>query len=208
MQPLIELKNVSFAYAGRPALEEINLHLHPGQFAAVVGPSGAGKTSLLRILCGLTMPAEGEIRWQGDAIRQLGDEYHREILYLGHLNGVKDDLSALENLHFSSVMSDSESSAEMLEEALRCVGLTDFEWLPAKVLSQGQRRRVALARLVVSKARVWLLDEPFTALDRAAIDTIRSLMEAHLKNDGMVILTTHQEVAIDAPVVSRISLDR
>lgn len=172
----------------------------------VHGPNGSGKTSLLRMLCGLATPAQGEIRWGGTEIRALGGNYFGTMTYLGHLSAVKDDLTAIENLRISSALAGAEIDERKAHEALQHMGLGGRELLPAKVLSQGQRRRVALARLMVCRTELWILDEPLAALDTHAVKLVQGLMERHLKHGGMVVMTTHQEIEITAAATQRLQL--
>ena len=172
----------------------------------VGGPNGSGKTNLLRMLCGLATPAHGEIRWGGSEIRALGGAYFGDMTYLGHLSGVKDDLTALENLRISSALAGTEVDANKAHDALQLMGLGGRELLPAKVLSQGQRRRVNLARLLVCDTVLWILDEPLTALDAAAVKLMQGVMERHLEKGGMIVMTTHQEIEIAAAATQRLQL--
>lgn len=162
----------------------------------VHGPNGSGKTSLLRTLCGFMMPESGEIRWCGKDIRELGEEYYAALAYLGHHNAIKDELSALENLRINAGLAGSAVDDKAALAALRRMGLRGKELLPVKVLSQGQRRRVALARLLVSNAPLWILDEPLTALDVGAVALMQELIGEHLSKQGMVIFTTHQPLQV------------
>ncbi|MGA7749733.1 MAG: cytochrome c biogenesis heme-transporting ATPase CcmA [Gallionella sp.] len=174
----------------------LNFSLNPGQIMQVQGANGSGKTSLLRTLCGFIMPDEGDIVWNGENIRELDEDYYAEMLYLGHLNAIKDELSALENLRISAGLSGVALEENEAMAALRRMGLRGRELLPTKVLSQGQRRRVALARLMVSDAKLWILDEPLTALDVGAVELIQGLIAEHLAQQGMVIFTTHQPLQV------------
>ena len=191
----------------RRLFANLNFEVAPHTLLEVRGPNGSGKTSLLRNLCGLLPPAAGTITWCGRDIHALGDEYRAHIAYLGHLSAVKDELTARENLRLSALASGLPASAADVDAALHKLGVDDFHHLPCKALSQGQRRRVALARLCLCPARLlWILDEPFTALDTAALALTRVLLESHLEAGGMVVLTTHQEVTIAAGVTRRVEL--
>ncbi len=172
----------------------------------VQGENGSGKTSLLRTLCGFMSPDEGDILWRGESTRELGEDYCAEMMYLGHLNAIKDELSALENLRISSGLSGVELDEKEAVAALRRMGLKGRELLPTKVLSQGQRRRVALARMLVSDAKLWILDEPLAALDVAAVALIESLLVEHLAREGMVIFTTHQPLQVAGMEMRSLSL--
>ena len=185
----------------------LSFSLTPGTLLAVRGANGSGKTSLLRMLCGLLPPAAGRIVWNGADIHAAREEYCAQLAYIGHLNGVKDELSALENPRFSARTAGLPDDLAGAQTALSQLGLAGFQRQPCKTLSQGQRRRVALARLCLSAARaLWVLDEPFTALDVSALALTRELLESHLQGGGMAVLTTHQEVAITAPSTQRIEL--
>lgn len=184
----------------------LNFSLTPGTFVQLTGPNGSGKTSLLRILCGLLAPAEGEVRWQGANIRSLGEEYFTAATYLGHRHGIKDELTCIENLRISNALNGVEISEERAISVLGTMGLAGREHLPARLLSEGQRRRVALARLVVCGTTLWLLDEVLTSLDKAAVGLIRSLIEEHLANGGIAMVATHQEFELKSGSVRRLEL--
>ena len=180
-----------------------------GDLLRVAGANGQGKTSLLRMLCGLLSPTEGEVRWKGSTIQRLREEYWRELLYIGHANAVKDDLTALENVMTACALAGLEAGHERAGTALRRLGLAGCERLPARVLSQGQRRRVALTRLALSEQLpLWILDEPFTALDTAAVSYVREAIERQVARGGAVIYTTHQDAGIAAARSWSIDLDR
>jgi heme ABC exporter, ATP-binding protein CcmA len=184
----------------------LDLSLAGGTYLQVTGPNGSGKTSLLRILCGLLAPAEGEIKWQGENIRSLAEDYFTSVTYLGHRHGVKDELSAIENLRISNALNGVAISKERAREVLTRIGLAGRESLPARLLSEGQRRRVALARLVTCGTKLWLLDEVMTSLDKGAVALIRSLIEEHLAGGGIAIVATHQDLAVTAGSNQRLEL--
>lgn len=181
--------------------------LPSGGLLQVRGPNGSGKTSLLRMVCGLLPAASGQVTWNGTPLRDAGEDFTASLAYVGHLNGVKDELNGLENLRFAARLADLTSDEGALRDALHEFGLKGFEHLPCKVLSQGQRRRVALARLRLSSTRaLWVLDEPFAALDTIGIGTMGRLLEDHLARGGLALLTTHQDVPIAAPGMHSIQL--
>lgn len=186
----------------------LNFAVRGGSVLQVTGANGSGKTSLLRILCGLLSPVCGKVRWHGGDIRSLREEYWQQLLYIGHAHAVKGELTALENLVVSCTLVGVNASRERALEALSRLGLAGYEALPVKILSRGQQRRVALSRLVLSeKIPLWILDEPFDALDAGAVDCVRLLIAQHLARGGAVVLTTHQEIRIENPQVQCINLD-
>ena len=159
----------------------------------VQGANGAGKTTLLRTLCGLSQPLEGEVHWRGQALGQELDRFHRELVYIGHAAALKDDLSGKENLLSACLLAGQQPSDRQIMDALSEAGLRKREHLPARSLSQGQRRRVSLARLALAQdAPLWVLDEPFNALDTAAVAWLEQLLHTHLARGGQVALTSHQ----------------
>ncbi|HID83380.1 MAG TPA: cytochrome c biogenesis heme-transporting ATPase CcmA [Chromatiales bacterium] len=193
---MLEIINLTCTRGDRTLFTHLAFTVSPGSLLHIRGDNGSGKTTLLRTLCGLFLQDTGEVRWGGKNIRKLQETYRKELLYLGHHNAIKDDLTGLENLHISAQLSGEPASEKNCWQALEKIGLRGYEDLPTKVLSQGQKRRVALSRLFLSKAKLWILDEPFTALDVAAVDLLQSIISKHIENDGIVLLTTHQEVAL------------
>lgn len=181
----------------RVLFDHLDLTLEPGSVLHLEGANGAGKTSLLRVLCGLLPATAGEVLWRGHSIRQRRAEYHAELLYLGHSPGLKLDLTALENLRFLAALGDREIDGDPdAGRALAALGLTGFEDLPVRRLSAGQRRRVALARLWLSGRPLWLLDEPLTALDSAAGERLQARIRRHAETGGAVLLTSHQPLVV------------
>lgn len=198
---MLELRSLSCVRGGRNLFKDVSLGLSVGQLLRVTGMNGAGKTSLLRTLCGLMAPASGQVLWQGADVHRLRDEFNRQMIYVGHAAALKDELSASENLMAAALLGGHSVSAASAKAALAQAGLSGRERLPARNLSQGQRRRVALARLALkSSAALWVLDEPFNALDTAATDWLLGLITAHLTGGGLVVLTSHQPVALPESV--------
>ena len=181
----------------RLLFRSLNLGIPAGQALQIRGPNGCGKTTLLRILCCLTLPEEGSIHWCGRRVRARDPDYLRGLRYIGHSDGVKLALTPRENLRIAMAL-DCFVDEKALETALGRLGLMDFMDVPCRTLSAGQRRRVALARLTLGTARLWLLDEPFTALDSAGTDAVHALIEAHLESGGCAVLTSHQPIHLDA----------
>lgn len=193
----------------RHLFSDINFEIHPGEALRVAGTNGSGKTSLLRMLCGLSYPATGEVRWDGCNIRSVREEFASQLLYLGHTNGVKDDLTAWENVMVAATLSGNRVSRSDALQALDQLGLGRSADLPTRVLSQGQRKRVALARLPLGMAApLWILDEPFTALDHKAVTELCGTLNHHLVQGGMVIYTTHQEIELTARRTQLLDLSR
>jgi len=184
----------------------INFELEPGKLMHLRGANGSGKTTLIRALCGLLAPMQGKILWNGEPIHKNRDEYFAHMTYLGHLSGIKGDLTAFENIQSFGELSGQRLSEPCVSEALFSLGLAARAELPTRVLSQGQKKRVALARLLVLKRKLWILDEPFVALDVDAVGLLQKIIGEHVNDGGMVVLTTHQEVEIDAGARQELNL--
>lgn len=194
---MLDVINLQCVRGDRCLFRDLNFQVGTGECLVLHGENGSGKTSLLRMLAGLTSPASGTILWHGVGIKDWGDDYGRQLLYSGHAQGLKEELSATENLIFSSALAGDRLSAETVSAALENAGLHDRRNLPVRALSQGQKRRVNLTRLRLQKRQLWLLDEPLTALDSKASEWVTRLMNSHLNEGGAIVLTTHQEVALE-----------
>ncbi len=205
--PMLDAIKLGCERGERTLFSGLEFAVDAGSLLRVAGPNGTGKTSLLRMLCGLLEPTAGEVRWGGRNIRRQREEYWKDLVYLGHLNGVKDDLTVHENLRVAQAVAGRETDHAALQRALDAVGLGEFEHTMARFLSQGQRRRIALARLFATTAApLWILDEPFTALDQRGVTALSQLIASHVGNGNMVVLVTHQDVAIEAQRQQHIEL--
>jgi len=205
---MLEARELACLKGHRWLLRDVGLRIDTGEVLWIEGRNGSGKTTLLRMLGGITPPDEGQISWCGQPIREVGETYRRELLYLGHPNALKDDLTMEENLRFAMQLSGRVVKGGEFYEVLAHCGLADRSDLPVRVLSQGQRRRVALSRLWFSDApKLWILDEPFAALDAESVQRLSDRLGGHLASGGMAILTTHQEVPLPAGRVRRLRLD-
>ncbi len=203
---MFEAINLGCVRGERRLFRGLNFSVRAGELIEVRGTNGSGKTSLLRILCGLAQPAEGEVRWAGKNIRSMGEEYFGEIAYVGHQNGVKDELTAVENLRIAGGIAGRTVGQKEAEEMLEYFGLAKERHLPARFLSAGQRRRVALARLRASRARLWILDEVLTSLDTTAAELSCRFISEHLSNGGIAIMATHQDLNISAATTQRLEI--
>ena len=203
---MLEAIQLSCVRGTRRLFKDLSFSAEPGELIELRGANGSGKTSLLRILCGLATPAAGEVRWYGRNIRSLGEEYFRSVAYLAHQNAVKDELTAIENLRISSAVGGSPLSTDRARELLARVGLEAQVNLPARALSAGQRRRLALTRLLTANATLWILDEVLTSLDDIAIGLSGEFIAEHLANDGIAIVATHQDLNLIVPRSRRLKL--
>ncbi|MDX5410799.1 MAG: cytochrome c biogenesis heme-transporting ATPase CcmA [Thauera sp.] len=197
---MLEVRQLACLKGDRLLFRDLAFRLPAGELLRVAGPNGVGKTSLLRLVTGLAMPEAGEVQWRGHSIRREREAFHGELLYLGHAAALNDLLTPLENLRFACAAAGDEVDAQRCVDALVRIGLANQLDLPARVLSQGQRRRVGLARLFLSANRpLWVLDEPFTALDVHAVADLAATLSDHCDAGGMVMLTTHQDAPFRRP---------
>lgn len=190
----------------RLLFKKVGFELNAGGLLYVLGENGSGKSSLLRMLCGLLMPEDGAVFWDAKKIKENAENYLSNLTYIGHLNGLKDDLTALENLYMSARSAGNEVTEDKALAALTAIGIERCANLPTRVLSQGQKRRVTLARLWLTEGKLWILDEPFAALDVASVGVLEARLGEHLANGGMAILTTHQDVTVNAQSIQTLRL--
>ena len=186
----------------RVLFEGLSFDLVSGQVLLLEGQNGSGKTSLLRILCGFREADAGQVLWCGDAIND--SQYYADMAYVGHLDGVKKELTVLENLKVSLAL--GSAGQYSIAQALAKVQLTDYDDVLVQALSAGQKRRLSLARLLITHNTVWILDEPFTSLDKQGIALIETLMAGHCANGGMIVLTSHHDIELPGVDVQRILL--
>ncbi len=201
---MLDVTNLACVRGDRPLFSHLSFALRPGELVHITGANGSGKTTLLRTLCGLSRPAAGEIRWNGTGIHDLGDDYRAALAYVGHLNGIQGELTLRENLRVAAGIAGRNLAPD---EALEQIGLTPWRDFPAKILSQGQKRRLALGRLLVAHKQLWILDEPFSALDVRSTEVMRTLLSRHLGTGGLIVLTSHQDIAIELHTVLSVRLD-
>lgn len=186
----------------RVLFEELAFELASGQVLLLEGKNGSGKTSLLRILCGFREPDSGAIHWCGESVKD--SSFHADMAYVGHLDGIKKELTVLENLNMAMAL--GSAGRYSIAQALDKVHLAGYDDVLVQALSAGQKRRLSLARLLITENVLWILDEPFTSLDRQGIALIESLMAEHCANGGMIVLTSHHDIALHDVDVLRINL--
>ena len=193
---MLEARALSCIRGERRLFQDLSLRVASGECLHVRGENGVGKTSLLRLLTGLSKPESGEILWNGQVINKDASTYHRELLFLGHRDALKEDLTALENLQLYAALDDLDLPDDKALSALWRFGLRGREHLPVNCLSAGQKRRVLMARMLTRQAKLWILDEPFNALDIHAVQALQDLIVEHIEQGGLVVLTSHQEVSL------------
>ena len=206
INPMLEITDLECQRGDRRLFADVNFSLDKNELLHIYGHNGSGKTTLMRTVCGLITPDKGSVRWAGERIHKQRDEFAAELVYLGHKNGIKDDLTGVENLLVACRLDGMHVNRKQAWDALESMGLRGHEDLPARVLSQGQQKRVALARLLLTHAPLWILDEPFVGLDVAAVDLLQSVIRSHVAQGGMVMLTTHQEVELTSGKVKKLRL--
>lgn len=202
---LITAEQLTCIRENRVLFDQLSFDVKAGDIIQVEGANGTGKTSLLRILAGLSMPFEGRVLYKQNNIAQCQEEFNADLLYLGHLPGVKAEMTSQENLEFYLTLHGSDPS--LAEKTLAEVNLFGFEDALASHLSAGQHRRIALARLWQSNNKIWILDEPFTAIDKEGVVELEKLFLKHAKQGGAVVLTSHQDLSINSNDYKKIILE-
>jgi len=205
MSSLLHAHQLTCIREDRVLFDELSFTVNAGDLIQIEGANGAGKTSLLRLLAGLSLPYEGEVRYQEQTITKCRESFYQDLTFIGHLAGVKGELTAIENLSFS--LSLQQDNTDNIDNAIERVNLTGFEDSYASHLSAGQNRRIALARLWQSTSKIWILDEPFTAIDKAGVAQLEQLFLDHIARGGAIVLTSHQELQIANQSVQRINLE-
>jgi len=201
---LLQTRNLSCMRNDRLLFERLNIGLEAGQILVVEGPNGCGKTSLLRILTGLRLADSGEVLWRGEPIDRLAGDYFEQVNYIGHHDGVKRELSCLENLRLARAM--GVPSQQDLDDVLDQVNLYAYGETEVGSLSAGQQRRLALARLLATDALLWILDEPFTSLDKASMALFSGVFEQHLQRQGVIVMTSHHDISLPAQSLQRLKM--
>ncbi|MDV7103195.1 cytochrome c biogenesis heme-transporting ATPase CcmA [Vibrio sp. TH_r3] len=203
---MLEVSNLTAIRDEKILFEDLSFTINTGELVQIEGRNGTGKTTLLRIIAGLGDYEVGQMLWNDVPTLSNRDAFHQDLLFLGHQTGVKRELNAFENLSFYQSIHQSELDKKKIWAALAQVGLAGREDVPVGQLSAGQQRRVALARLWLSKQKLWILDEPLTAIDKQGVKVLENLFLRHAESGGMVMLTTHQDMFLDYPKLRKIKL--
>ena len=203
---VLAVNNLQCIRGERTLFENLSFDVASGKLLYVQGDNGSGKTTLLRTISGLSHVQVGQIHWNNQNIQTLAEDYTGQTLYIGHLAGIKEELTPIENLQFATSLAGSHITRTQAIAALTQVNIVRCADLPSRVLSQGQKRRVALARLWLHDSALWILDEPFTALDAAAIETLTAHIETFVNNGGIVVFTSHQAPTFSASIMQRLQL--
>lgn len=201
---LLQINDLACTRDDRVLFEHLSLSLDGGQMLLVEGRNGSGKTSLLRILTGLKLADEGDILWDGESISTLTADYYEQVNYVGHHDGVKRELTCLENLRLVQAM--GKPADRDLDGVLEQVNLYRYGDTPVSNLSAGQKRRLALARLLVAESKLWILDEPFTSLDKKSMAGFEIMFEQHLLQQGMIVMTSHHDIDMSDSNLQRLDL--
>jgi heme exporter protein A len=205
---LLCIDGISGGRGQEQLFKNLSFTIDAGELVWLRGQNGSGKTTLLRLVTGLTEPESGRITWNGETLRQ-STAYRNALVYLGHHNGLKDDLTAMESLQFLCHLHGRTPTSKALENALRQMGVFHRRHLPSRALSQGQKKRVALARLVLEQSPgLWVLDEPFDALDDSGAAIVNSLLQEHAQRGGSTLLTSHISLKIDGVHVRELTLEK
>ena len=200
--------NLAGERGGRPLFRQLNFELQPGQVVWLRGRNGRGKTSLLRLLAGLSTPAQGAVQCAGVPLAQAAPAWRERLVFIAHANALKEDLSVLECLRFLAQLLGRDATAAQMRMALDRLGVAPLAARPVRTLSQGQRRRVALARLALPQPpSIWLLDEPFDALDDDGVGRLNGLLSEHAAAGGSTLLTSHQALTLQDPAPTVLDLD-
>jgi len=201
---LLSGKDLDLFRGDRCLFQGLEFALNTGELLFVEGANGSGKTSLLRILTGLRLADSGEVLWRGEAIDRLAGDYFEQVTYVGHHDGIKRELTCLENLRLARAM--GIPSALELDEVLERVELYSYGDTEVANLSAGQKRRLALARLLATDSTLWILDEPFTSLDKASMALFEALFTGHLQQQGMIVMTSHHDISMPGQSLLRLKL--
>ena len=203
---MFEAKNISYQRGGRHLFVELSFCLSEGKALHIKGDNGAGKSSLLKLLTGSARVDQGNINWKGSSILSENDDFYKQLLFIGHKAGLSQHLSAEENLNWYASLSGCALKQSDCEQAFKSFGLYGFEDIAAAKLSAGQQRRIALCRLLLEKKKLWVLDEPLVSLDKQGVKLFENLLKDHLKNGGLTIYTSHQDIISDASLIQTINL--